>query len=584
MAICADGAPRRQTRARGWVKTLLAALLSAGLSACGGGSSEATPGDGSAEALPHMNSLTEPPAPAGDPSLGSPAREVAGLSAEAVRKAGIVQAVHRFYNRNTGAHFYTRSSSERDNILATMPQFTYDGVAFHAAGAFSPGLSPVYRFYNSRTGVHFYTISEAEKNHIQATLPHFLLEGPAYHASQVAGPGLVPLHRFYVPARGFHFYTASEAEKNSIQATLAGTYTYEGIGYHVLATEWTALKLPHSGVSETQCYQAGSNALVHCGTSGPLTLDNQQDGFRALYNPMGYETVNYFAGSFWFAYPLTSCVRDRVTGLVWEGKTLSGDRRGNREFSNLGNGGANDVSGYVAAVNASNLCGFNDWRAPTLLEMTTLQTLGSTTTPRIDGTWFPNTSTRYYWTSDAYANDPGFAWMSIADLPELSNFLLRTQSYPVRLVRGSMAQPTPRFTYTTAAYGGDAANNLVNDGWTGLQWRRCAEGQVWNGSTCTGTPLYLSHEQALAHAGHISRDNWRMPNLKELDSLVDRSRTSAPMLNATAFPGATAAAAWSTTPYATASSMAYRTDFNLAGYSSPVARSALHTVRLIYLP
>ena len=29
------------------------------------------------------------------------------------------------------------------------------------------------------------------------------------------------------------------------------------------------------------------------------------------------------------------------------------------------------------------------------------------------------------------------------------------------------------------AYGSDGANNVVNDAWTGLQWRRCEQGQAW---------------------------------------------------------------------------------------------------------
>ncbi len=578
MSTCFPAPLRRHAR------TGAAAGLMVVLAACGGGESASVSSTQGPAAGTLPNERSAPPTPPSPTVDQVPALATATATDGPVRKSGLVQAVHRLYNRGTGAHFYTRSTSERDNILATMPQFSYDGIAFQAAASFSPGLSPVYRFYNTRTGVHFYTIDEAERANIQATLPHFQLDGVAYHASQVAGQGLVPLHRFYVPARGFHFYTASEAERNTIQSTLSGTYRYEGIGYHVLASSWTALKLPHSGVSETQCYQAGSSTLVACGSSGPLALDNQQDGYRALYNPMAYETVNYFAGSFWFAYPLTSCVRDRVTGLVWEGKTASGDRSGSRTFTNLGGGAAGDVSSYVAAVNASNLCGFNDWRVPTLLEMTTLQQLGRATTPRIDTTWFPNTANNYHWTSDIYANNTSFAWMSIASVDEMANFLLRNQPYAVRLVRGSMAQPAPRYSFSTAAYGSDAANNLVIDGWTGLQWRRCLEGQVWSGSTCTGSPTYFTHEQALAHDGHISLDRWRMPNAKELDSIVDRSRATSPLINPTAFPGAPADGVWSTTPYVANPSTAYMVRFNLSGTANPATRSVLGAVRLIHLP
>jgi hypothetical protein len=42
-------------------------------------------------------------------------------------------------------------------------------------------VSPVYRFFNTQTGTHFFTISEAEKNNIIATLPHFTYEGIAWY-------------------------------------------------------------------------------------------------------------------------------------------------------------------------------------------------------------------------------------------------------------------------------------------------------------------------------------------------------------------------------------------------------------------
>lgn len=39
--------------------------------------------------------------------------------------------------------------------------------------------------------------------------------------------------------------------------------------------------------------------------------------------------------------------------------------------------------------------------------------------------------------------------------------------------------PTSRFT--------DNGNGTVTDTKTGIMWKRCAEGQIWTGSTCSGT-------------------------------------------------------------------------------------------------
>ena len=41
--------------------------------------------------------------------------------------------VYRFFNRRTAAHFYTVNQVERDLIIATMPDFVYEGPAFMVA-------------------------------------------------------------------------------------------------------------------------------------------------------------------------------------------------------------------------------------------------------------------------------------------------------------------------------------------------------------------------------------------------------------------------------------------------------------------
>ena len=41
---------------------------------------------------------------------------------------------------------------------------------------------PIYRFFNPTTGAHFYTPSEAERDNVEANLPEFQSEGVAYYA------------------------------------------------------------------------------------------------------------------------------------------------------------------------------------------------------------------------------------------------------------------------------------------------------------------------------------------------------------------------------------------------------------------
>lgn len=102
--------------------------------------------------------------------------------------------VFRFYNTRTGTHFYTTSDSERDGIVAYYPQFAYEGPAFRAfASASSDGRVAVYRFFNKITGAHFYTINVAERDKIVATYPAFAYEGVAFYAYPPASAPAAPL-------------------------------------------------------------------------------------------------------------------------------------------------------------------------------------------------------------------------------------------------------------------------------------------------------------------------------------------------------------------------------------------------------
>ena len=117
-------------------------------------------------------------------------------------------------------------------MQANLPFMQYDGPAFEASAVAASGLSPVYRFYNRQTGVHFYTISATEKAQVQANLPQFSYEGIAYYASTAAGSGLRPLSRFYLAGKGFHFYTVTPTE-----VAYLPQYGYEGPAYYVFGSE-----------------------------------------------------------------------------------------------------------------------------------------------------------------------------------------------------------------------------------------------------------------------------------------------------------------------------------------------------------
>ena len=484
---------------------------------------------------------------------------------------------YRFFNTQTGAHFYTTSETERNTVQATLPQYNYEGPAFHVSSTTVPGLSPVHRFFNTLTGVHFYTISENERANVATNLPQFTYEGIAYYASTLSGTGYTPLYRFFYASRGFHFYTNTQSERDNIIANLP-QYSYEGIGYYVLGDDWQTPAISHSGVKSDQCYAGGSDNLFDCALKAVKVFFNgDQDGHRTHISPMSYSLVKV---SSTVSFPATSCVRDDVTGLIWEGKTDDdGMRDKDNTYTNLGNSAANDASAYVAAVNANELCGFGDWRLPSVSELQGIADFGVTGGgPKIAISQFPNTRADRYWTSDAYLGADSRFWIFNFEFASAFD-RSRSESHFVRLVRG--AQWTgARYLIGTEIYPGDAANNVAIDRKTGLIWRRCEEGRVWNGSTCAGSEGLRPHELALSDAA--SKNGWRLPNAKELGSLVDRSRFN-PALDTAFLSVISGSETWSSSPAVNLPGSAIEIDF-YDGYVSSSSRNVLTARRLVRSP
>jgi hypothetical protein len=77
-------------------------------------------------------------------------------------------------------------------------------------------------------------------------------------------------------------------------------------------------------------------------------------------------------------------------------------------------------------------------------------------------------------------------------------------------------------------------NTEVKDKETGLIWQRCSLGQTWSGTSCTGRTTEYGREAALQAAKKIG-SGWRMPNVKELRSLVEFACYS-PAINEVFFP------------------------------------------------
>jgi Protein of unknown function (DUF1566) len=164
---------------------------------------------------------------------------------------------------------------------------------------------------------------------------------------------------------------------------------------------------------------------------------------------------------------LTQCVFDNATGLTWEGKPASGFRANTNTFTNYDdttklqkgtpgtpsswmmptlaevNASTNSI-GYVAAVNASAICGYTNWRLPTKTELLTINKVANGGLGNdgsgvgIDGdvtAWFPNTSYGMSWTSTSdplYDSSAQMFWYG----GNSGHFAMPRQSpFRIRLVR-----------------------------------------------------------------------------------------------------------------------------------------------------
>jgi hypothetical protein len=97
----------------------------------------------------------------------------------------------------------------------------------------------------------------------------------------------------------------------------------------------------------------------------------------------------------------------------------------------------------------------------------------------------------------------------------------------------------------------DHADGTVTDKQTGLMWQKCSLGQT--GGACSSGSIQLFTWQAAIAAANENADygytDWRLPNTKELESLIEIA-CSSPAINETVFPNTGAGGYWSSSPHA----------------------------------
>ena len=286
---------------------------------------------------------------------------------------------------------------------------------------------------------------------------------------------------------------------------------------------WSMAKLPDTGQSVKYARTPGEDADV---TINPMSFKLNGDG----------------------------TVTDLVTTLMWQ-QTDGGEMTWD------------NARAYPKTLTTG---GYADWRLPTSHELFSILNHGRN--PALNPEVFPRTDAEYWWSSETLPNDPNRVWVTNSGGgigPHPRNETISAggpKRYHTRCVRDiAPRKPAPARRF---APNGD---HTITDLATGLIWQQ-DEGpadMTWEDG--------LAYARALDLGGH---KDWRLPNIKELQSLNDETRAN-PSINREAFPGAQATEYWSsTTLFGRDSGRAWIIDFRL-GIGSYTDKTAVRRVRCV---
>ena len=305
-------------------------------------------------------------------------------------------------------------------------------------------------------------------------------------------------------------------------------------------------ELPATG--QTTCWDSNGNVIPCAGTG--------QDGELREGAPLAY--VDHGDGT----------VTDVTTGLMWEKLSHDGTVHDDHNTYTW----ANAISGHVATLNSTNFAGHNDWRLPNvreLLSIVTYQNLLPTVAPAFDNhcssgcdvTRCSCTFSGDTWTSTSEADSPSNQWFVDFQDGQVGAGL-EHGSGPVRAVRdASTGCSLPATGQTTcwdssrnvipcAGTGQDGelrkgaplayvdnGNGTVTDLNTGLVWEKLSDdGTVHDKDNLyTWANAFTAHVAALNFTSFAGYNDWRLPNVRELQSIVNYQNVNPAVSSASAF-------------------------------------------------
>jgi hypothetical protein len=280
---------------------------------------------------------------------------------------------------------------------------------------------------------------------------------------------------------------------------------------------------PIVDTGQTDCYDASSAISAPAAGSAFYGQDAQHDGNQPSYTISGDGLT----------------VLDNVTGLTW---TRSPDWTGDGTVDINDKFTYADAQTYVATLNAESFGGYSDWRVPSTKELYSLidyrgtdpnptATDGTGLTPFIDDDVFEFAygdmdngdriidsqwvvSTLYVGTvmgGQTAMFGVNFADGRIKGYPADEMGGGTTKTFYARFCRGNTDYGKNSFT--------DNGDGTITDSATGLMWAQDDSGSGMNWEDA------LAYAQTKNGENYLGYSDWRLPNAKELQSLVDYTRS-----------------------------------------------------------
>ncbi|HEX9092614.1 MAG TPA: hypothetical protein VF902_01400 [Coriobacteriia bacterium] len=146
-----------------------------------------------------------------------------------------LRPMYRFYNKRTGAFFFTVSEAERWRVIKSRnPDLRFQGVGFSIDTSSTANSSPLYRLYNKLGQRYYYTASLSELRAALAIrkgrVRVYRLDAVSAYVSTdpASGP---PVYRLYCRRSNSYLYTSSADERAALLRS--GLWKSTGVAFYL---------------------------------------------------------------------------------------------------------------------------------------------------------------------------------------------------------------------------------------------------------------------------------------------------------------------------------------------------------------